>query len=134
MVFVTTTTVDLDEEFLNRCVALTVSEDREQTRVIHRLQWEKRTEAGRRTKRERERVLRIHRNTQRLLDGVEVVNPYAPRLTFPDECTRTRRNHEKYLTLIDAILPQPGHVGRTPKEPVSGAAWRMKSPIILSGR
>jgi hypothetical protein len=32
-----------------------------------------------------------------------VLNPYAERLTFPDQATRTRRDHEKYLTLIDTI-------------------------------
>ena len=32
-----------------------------------------------------------------------MVNPYAERLTFLDERTRTRRDHQKYLTLIDAI-------------------------------
>jgi hypothetical protein len=32
-----------------------------------------------------------------------VVNPYADRLTFLDDRTRTRRDHEKYLTLIDTI-------------------------------
>src|SRR5690606_22815096 len=32
-----------------------------------------------------------------------IVNPFAPQLTFLDTRTRTRRDHEKYLTLIDAI-------------------------------
>jgi hypothetical protein len=32
-----------------------------------------------------------------------VVNPYSERLTFVDDRTRTRRDHEKYLTLIDSI-------------------------------
>ena len=33
-----------------------------------------------------------------------MVNPYArSALTFLDDRTRTRRDHEKYLTLIDAI-------------------------------
>jgi len=31
------------------------------------------------------------------------VNPYAAQLTFTAKHTRTRRDHEKYLTLIDAI-------------------------------
>ena len=31
------------------------------------------------------------------------MNPYAERLTFLDDRTRTRRDHEKYLTLIDTI-------------------------------
>src|SRR5262249_16748789 len=45
----------------------------------------------------------LHRNAQRLLRPLAVVNPYADRLTFLDERTRTRRDHAKYLTLIDAI-------------------------------
>lgn len=42
-------------------------------------------------------------------------NPYADWLTFPDERTRLRRDHEKYLTLIDtiALLHQHQRVLRT---------------------
>ena len=36
MIFLTTTAIDLDEELLNRCLVLTVNEDREQTQAIHR--------------------------------------------------------------------------------------------------
>ncbi len=32
-----------------------------------------------------------------------VINPYADQLTFLADKTRTRRDHEKYLTLIDSI-------------------------------
>ena len=32
-----------------------------------------------------------------------IINPYADQLTFLDDKTRTRRDHEKYLTLIDII-------------------------------
>ena len=32
-----------------------------------------------------------------------MINPYADQLTFLDDKTRTRRDHEKYLTLIDSI-------------------------------
>lgn len=52
---------------------------------------------------QREQVLALHRNAQRLLEPIAVVNPYAPQLAFSDAQTRTRRDHEKYLTLIDAI-------------------------------
>ena len=48
-------------------------------------------------------MLRLHRNAQRLLKPVSVVNPYAPGLTFLDGQTRTRRDHTKYLTLIRTI-------------------------------
>ena len=43
MIFLTTTAIHLDEELLNRCLVLTVDEDREQTRAIHRLQRERLT-------------------------------------------------------------------------------------------
>jgi DNA primase len=48
-------------------------------------------------------ILALHRNAQRLLRPVAVVNPFADQLTFLSDKTRTRRDHEKYLTLIDTI-------------------------------
>ena len=103
MMFLTTTAIDIDEELMNRCLVLTVDEDREQTRAIHRLQREKRTLQGLVKKEHKQHILSLHRNAQRLLKKLAVVNPYAERLTFTDERTRTRRDHEKYLTLIDTI-------------------------------
>jgi len=47
--------------------------------------------------------LTLHQNAQRLLKPLAVVNPYSDALTFIDDRTRTRRDHEKYLTLIDSI-------------------------------
>ena len=103
MILLTTTAIDIDEELLNRCLVLTVDEDREQTRAIHTLQREKRTLQGLIRKEEKQRLLTLHKNAQRLLQPLAVVNPYAHRLTFLDDRTRTRRDHEKYLTLIDVI-------------------------------
>jgi DNA primase len=103
MIFLTTTAVEVDEELLNRSLVLTVDETAEQTRAIHRIQRERRTLEGLLARTERDEVLRLHRNAQRLLRPLAVVNPYAPHLTFLDSRTRTRRDHEKYLTLIDAI-------------------------------
>jgi len=103
MLFVTTTAIEVDEELMNRCLVLSVDENREQTAAIHRLQRERRTLAGLIRKQEREALIALHRNAQRLLKPLAVVNPYADRLTFPDMTTRLRRDHEKYLTLIDTI-------------------------------
>jgi DNA primase len=103
MLMMTTTAIDLDEELLNRCLVLTVDEDREQTRRIHALQREKRTLAGLARREAKTAILATHQNAQRLLRSLAVVNPYADRLTFLDDRTRTRRDHEKYLTLIDVI-------------------------------
>lgn len=103
MIFFTTTNIEIDEELQNRCLTLTVDESREQTRRIHQLQREARTLEGFEKKRRRAAVRRAHKNAQRLLRPLEVINPFATRLTFPDENTRLRRDQEKYLTLIDTI-------------------------------
>ncbi|MBS0613163.1 MAG: toprim domain-containing protein [Proteobacteria bacterium] len=103
MIFLTTTAIEIDEELLNRCLVLTVDESREQTQAIHRLQRERRTLAGLRDTQRRRQRLAQHQNAQRLLAPLKVLNPYADRLTFLSDKTRTRRDHEKYLTLIDAI-------------------------------
>lgn len=103
MIFLTTTAVDIDEELLNRCLVLTVDEGREQTAAIHRLQRERETLAGLLKKETRNQVLATHRAAQRLLRPLAVVNPFAEKLTFLDDRTRTRRDHTKYLGLIRCI-------------------------------
>lgn len=103
MIFLTTTSVDIDEELLNRCLVLTVDEGREQTAAIHRLQRESETLAGLLRKETRNQILNTHRAAQRLLRPLRVVNPFAERLTFLDDRTRTRRDHGKYLALIRVI-------------------------------
>jgi hypothetical protein len=103
MIFLTTTAIDIDEELLNRCLVLSVDENREQTRAIHRLQREAQTLEGLLRKRDRDAVLKLHRNAQRLLRPLAVVNEHALELSFPDSMTRTRRDHMKYLTLIRSI-------------------------------
>jgi DNA primase catalytic core len=103
MIALTTTAAEIDEELLNRCLVLSVDEGRTQTQAIHAAQRTRRTLAGLQARAEREAVLKLHQNAQRLLEPLAVVNPYADRLTFLDDRTRTRRDHEKYLTLIDTI-------------------------------
>lgn len=103
MILLTTTAIEIDEELLNRCLVLTVDEDREQTRAIHRLQRERQTLEGLLARQARSEVLKVHQDAQRLLKALLVANPYARRLTFMDDRTRTRRDHVKYLTLIRTI-------------------------------
>jgi DNA primase catalytic core len=103
MIFLTTTAAVVDEELLNRCLVLSVDENREQTRRIHELQRRAETIEGLLAAKDKNRIVRLHRNAQRLLRPLLVANPYAGRLTFLDDRTRTRRDHVKYLTLIRAI-------------------------------
>ncbi len=115
MLFLTTTAIDVDEELVNRCLVLTINESREQTRLIQQRQRARRTLAGLMAQSEAEAVTRLHQHAQRLLRPLAVVNPYAEQLTFLDDRTRTRRDHAKYLTLIEsiALLHQHQRVLRT---------------------
>jgi len=103
MLFLTTTAHDVDEELLNRCLVLTVNEDREQTRAIHHKQREAQTLEGLRSRMRRNKIVRLHRNAQRLLRPLPVVIERLKDHGFPDAMTRTRRDHMKFLTLIQAV-------------------------------
>ena len=103
MLFVTTTSIDVDEELLNRCIVLTVDESREQTQAIQKLQRKMRTLKGYEKKMQKSYIGKLHNNIQRLLKPYPIINPYSESLTFLDTQTRTRRDQEKYFTLIDSI-------------------------------
>ena len=84
MIMLTTTAIDLDEELQNRCLTLAVDESSEQTVRIHALQRERRTLAGLVAKAERQELLRVLRNAQRLLAPVEVLNPLRTVAHLPE--------------------------------------------------
>ena len=121
-IFLTTTAIDVDEELLNRCLVLTVDEDREQTRAIHTAQRRAHTLDGLLAKTRSSELLALHRNAQRLLEPLAVVNPFADRLGFADVATRTRRDHVKYLTLISAIALLHQHQRQRKTATIDGAA------------
>ncbi len=119
-IMLTTTAIDLDEELLNRCLVLSVDEDREQTRAIHRSQREAETLEGLRQRHRRSKLVKLHQNAQRLLRPLAVVNRYAKHLTFFDVKTRTRRDHEKYLALIRAVTLVHQHQREVRTENIDG--------------
>lgn len=101
--FMTTTSPDLDEELQNRTLLLTVDESRDQTKAIHEVQRRNQTIEGLLAKKERDAIFRVHQNAQRLLRSLPVVNNFADQLSFLDSATRLRRDHVKYLNLIQAV-------------------------------
>ena len=103
MLFMTTTAIDIDEELMNRCLVLTVNESREQTQAIHNMQRKLHTIDGILAKQSKKHLTDLHKNVQRLIKPMLVANPYAQELTFINDKTRTRRDHMKYLTLINSI-------------------------------
>ncbi len=130
-IMLTTTSIDIDEELMNRCLVLTVDESREQTERIHELQREARTVEGILAAEKRDEVLRVMRNAQRLLEPRKIANPYARHLTFTSGRTRTRRDHEKYLTLIDTIALLHQHQREAITHTVGGRTVEML-PVTLA--
>ena len=126
----TTTSIDIDEELMNRCLVLTVDESTAQTERIHHLQREARTVEGILAAEARRDILRVMQNAQRLILPMKIANPFARHLTFTSGRTRTRRDHEKYLTLIDTIALLHQHQRETITHQVGGREIQML-PVTL---
>lgn len=122
MLCLTTTAIDIDEELLNRCLVLTINESTEQTHAIQKRQRQARTLAGLQAKVRSDGVVAAHRAAQTLLRPLAVVNPYAESLTFASDRVRLRRDHAKYLALIDAIALLQQYQRKVQTVAVDGAA------------
>ena len=102
-VFLTTTNPDTDPETKSRFWVTSVDEGREQTRRILAFQRQHHTLDGLVGNMAVDAILKKHRNFQRLLKPVAVVNPFADRLTYGDDRLQGRRDQPKYLNLIKAV-------------------------------
>jgi hypothetical protein len=122
MLCLTTTAIDIDEELLNRCLVLTINETAEQTAAIQQRQRQARTLQGLQTNVRSAQVLAAHRAAQTLLRPLAVVNPFAESLTFASDRVRLRRDHVKYLALMDAIALLHQHQRPVQTIEVDGAA------------
>jgi DNA primase len=99
----TTTNPNINHENATRCFEIFLDESVEQTRRIHQAQREAKTVKGILRKTKADAVKSLHHNAQRLLKTVPVHNPYALLLDFPADSLRTRRDHERFLSLIEAV-------------------------------
>jgi DNA primase len=102
-VFLTTTKPDGDPETKSRFFITSVDESREQTQAILACQRRRQTLAGLAERMAVEPILRKHRNFQRLLKPLPVVNRYADQLSYADDRLQGRRDQPKYLNLINAV-------------------------------
>ena len=102
-VFLTTTKPDSDPETKSRFFITSVDESRAQTQAILVSQRRRQTLAGLTDKMAVEPILRKHRNFQRLLQPLPVVNRYADQLSYADDRLQGRRDQPKYLNLINAV-------------------------------
>ena len=103
MVFITTTEAEIDGETASRFMFISIDESREMTEKILAKQRQSHTLDGMMHRLKGAEIIRKHKNANRLLKPVKVMNPYAELLTFTSKSLRVRRDHTKYLNLITAI-------------------------------
>jgi DNA primase len=102
--FLTTTAPEIESETGSRFLFLTLDESDEATARVHEAQRMMNTLEGLVTRKKVEKIIRLHQNAQRLLKtGLKVVIPFAKHLRFRIDSIRARRDHKKYLTLIQSI-------------------------------
>ena len=99
----TTTNLRLNPENTSRCFEIPLDESPEQTRRIHERQKSLRSLEGLSMPQGREAVLQRHHDAQRLLESVPVVIPFVQHLTFPDRWLRSRRDHDRFMSLIEVL-------------------------------
>jgi hypothetical protein len=94
----------VNPENASRCFVIHADESMEQTERIHA--WQRRRHGVAyllKGKAETARIITAHRAAQRLLRNIPVVNDFAPLLDFPTALMRSRRDHERFLDLIDTV-------------------------------
>jgi hypothetical protein len=99
----TTTSLKLNPENTSRCFEIPLDESPEQTRRIHERQKALRSLQRLEASDLEDRICQLHHHAQRLLQPVSVVIPYVNWLTFPDQWLRSRRDHDRFLTLIEVL-------------------------------
>jgi len=96
-----TTKGELYEDNISRCFVIAVDESKEQTkRVIH---YQNNVAAGIVDKKKEKDIREFLQNCIRLLKPYEVVNPFANRITLPEEAHKIRRLNELYQCLVKQI-------------------------------
>ncbi|RJR53588.1 MAG: hypothetical protein C4576_01490 [Desulfobacteraceae bacterium] len=102
-VIVTTTKEGIHDENSTRIFELYADESVEQTKRVVMANLAKADIAKRMSPEEKEGILALHHNVQRVLQPVEVNIPYAEHLSFPAKTTRHRRDSERFINLIKAV-------------------------------
>jgi len=98
----TTTSTKVNHENATRSFEIYLDESEDQTRRIQEAQRRARLPVNYNRELRRQAIQRRHHQAQKLLEPVQVGIPYAELLGFPSHRLRTRRDHERFLCLIEA--------------------------------
>ncbi|MGE0567635.1 MAG: hypothetical protein AB7O73_06775 [Bacteroidia bacterium] len=96
-----TTKERIYEDNANRSFLIYLDESSEQDNSI--MNYQRLLSAGQINTDEQEQIKKLLQNTQRILQNIKIVNPYAPLLQLPKEVFKPRRTNKHYLDFIEAI-------------------------------
>lgn len=96
-----TTQEQIYEDNANRSFLIYLDESKEQDKRI--MEYQRKLSAGKVNTEEEQKAAELLRNTQRILEPVKVINPYAELLQIPEEVLKPRRTNNHYLQFIEVI-------------------------------
>ncbi len=99
----TTTRSHINYENSTRCFELYLDSSAGQTSRVHRVQKQLKTIDGLNLKQKQAGIIKKHHTMQRLLKPLRVVTPYSNYIDFPTVKLRTRRDHMRFLNLIEVV-------------------------------
>jgi DNA primase len=132
-----TTRGEIYEDNISRCFVIAVDESMSQTRRI--ITYQNNVAAGIVDKKKERNIREFLQNCVRLLKPYEVVNPFANRITLPEEAHKIRRLNELYqclvkqITLLNQYQRKKDEQGRliSSKEDLQAACEIMFESILL---
>lgn len=96
-----TTQEKVYEDNANRSFLIYINETAEQDEKI--MEYQRKKSAGTINTEEERNIKQLLQNTQRILQPVSVINPYAEQLKIPNEVFKPRRSNSHYLQFIEAV-------------------------------
>jgi hypothetical protein len=96
-----TTKESLYEDNANRSFLIYIDEGKEQDEKI--MQYQRKLSAGKIDTTEQQKIVKQFQNMQRVLQAVQVRNPFAEALKIPEEVFKPRRTNAHYLAFIELI-------------------------------
>jgi DNA primase catalytic core len=115
-----TTDQQINPENANRCFELYLDETEAQTRAIFAAQRRARSLDGWRHERSKAAMLAVHHNAQRLLRPLKVIIPFVELIEFPAAWLRSRRDNDRFLSLIEGVAFLHQHQRETGEEDGAG--------------
>jgi hypothetical protein len=103
VIWSSSTEAHINPENVNRCFEIYLDESVSQTKAIINYQKKVRTLSGWIKENKKEEIIKKHRNAQRLLKSLKVIIPYTGLIDFPINWLRVRRDHERFLSLIETV-------------------------------